>query len=44
MIIYNLIKAIKFLWVLPFLLFLTNCRQPVIPTAGRSRRLWMDIV
>ena len=32
MIIYNLIKAIRFLWVLPFLLFLTNCRQPVIPT------------
>ena len=32
MIIYNLIKAIRFLWVLPFLLFLTSCRQPVIPT------------
>ena len=32
MIIYKLIKEIRFLWVLTFLLFLTNCRQPVIPT------------
>ena len=24
--------AFKFLWFLPIVLFLTNCRQPVIPT------------